>query len=152
MPQRELVFEPAEGENPNPSLANRLQPSTPSQRACLHDAERIRCAPRAATTATNYDGKTPIANGAARGGTSHSLQTGITTEKRARVLNIPMLTNYLRFRELSKVNRDYDCRCSRPWVYGRVQTQRCLPFLTRCYARSARSPTNGHFLLICERV
>src|SRR5436309_13154131 len=70
MSERKLVPQSGQRSKPSRSLANRLQPITPSQRIGLFNSERIRCAHGPASTKTNYHGKTHIADGTANGGTS----------------------------------------------------------------------------------
>ena len=70
MPERQLVPHSDKRSQRTSSLANRFQSIAPSQRIGLFNSERIRCAYRAATTATNYDGKTLVVNGTGNGGTS----------------------------------------------------------------------------------
>src|SRR5690348_5486105 len=74
MPERQLVPHSDKRSQRTSSLANRFQSIAPSQRIGLFNSERIRCAYRAATTATNYDGKTLVVNGTGNGGTSASFE------------------------------------------------------------------------------
>src|SRR5438270_5279923 len=78
MSERKLVPQSGQRSKPSRSLANRLQPITPSQRIGLFNSERIRCAHGPASTKTNYHGKTLIADGTANGGTSRSCKESPT--------------------------------------------------------------------------
>src|SRR5689334_11007535 len=86
MPERQLVPHSDKRSQRTSSLANRFQSIAPSQRIGLFNSERIRCAYRAATTATNYDGKTLVVNGTGNGGTSQQLLSPSTGERRHRLV------------------------------------------------------------------